>query len=180
MAETLESRYRPMLEAISFAGRVHRSQLRKDEKTPYVAHVFRVCLIARHIFGIDDPQVLTAAALHDTIEDTNTDFDDLEKQFGTDIAGWVALLSKDKRFRDEEREVAYEKQLAAAPWQVKICKLADIFDNLMDSHHSPALRQRAIGRSRRYLAALQTDLPAQAKGPFQIVSQLLAEFEKKP
>jgi guanosine-3',5'-bis(diphosphate) 3'-pyrophosphohydrolase len=46
-----------LLEAASFAARAHRAQVRKDGETPYVAHVFRVCLIVRHVFGIDDPAV---------------------------------------------------------------------------------------------------------------------------
>src|ERR1700730_1290393 len=82
MADNLQATYRPLLEAIAFAARAHRNQLRKDGETPYVSHVFRVCLIVRDRFGVADPQVLTAAVLHDTVEDTTTDFDDLEEIFG--------------------------------------------------------------------------------------------------
>src|SRR2546423_7576788 len=103
-----------MLEAASFAARAHRHQLRKDGQTPYAAHPFRVCLVVRHVFGIDDPEILTAALLHDTIEDTTTDFDDLEEKFGARIAGWVGALSKDMRLPDAEREAAYMATLAAA------------------------------------------------------------------
>ena len=45
--ESLESNHRPLLEAIAFAARVHQGQLRKDGRTPYASHVFRVCLIVR-------------------------------------------------------------------------------------------------------------------------------------
>jgi guanosine-3',5'-bis(diphosphate) 3'-pyrophosphohydrolase len=178
MADTLENAYRPLLEAIGFAGRAHRGQLRKDGQTPYASHVFRVCFIARHVFGVDDRQVLTAAVLHDTIEDTTTDFDDVQEQFGAEVAGWVATLSKDKRQPEEPREDAYEAQLARAPWQVKVCKLADIFDNLMDSvHTAPKQRAKTFQRSRRYLDALRPDLPEQARRPWQLVSQLLDELK---
>ena len=122
-----------LLDAVAFAARAHHGQLRKDGVTPYHSHVFRVCLVARHVFGVEDIAVLTAAVLHDTIEDTTTDFDDVQEQFGPEIAGWVALLSKDKRQQDEPREQAYCAGLHSAPWQVKICKLADIYDNLTDS-----------------------------------------------
>src|SRR3954462_381480 len=84
--------FRLLLEAASFAARAHRHQLRKDGQTPYAAHPFRVCLVVPHVFGLDDPDFLAAALLHDTIEDTTTDFDDLEKAFGPRIAGWVAAL----------------------------------------------------------------------------------------
>src|SRR5713226_7417151 len=103
---------RLLLEAIAFAARAHQGQLRKDQRTPYASHVFRVCLIVRQIFGVEDASVLTAAVLHDTVEDTTTDFDDLEKEFGSEVAGWVAALSKDKRLPDAEREKAYVTQLS--------------------------------------------------------------------
>src|SRR5713226_9468833 len=112
MTDSLDATHRPLLEAIAFASRAHQGQLRKDQRTPYASHVFRVCLIVRQVFGVEDAAVLTAAVLHDTVEDTTTDFDDLEKQFGAEIAGWVAALSKDKRLPDAEREKAYVTQLS--------------------------------------------------------------------
>jgi guanosine-3',5'-bis(diphosphate) 3'-pyrophosphohydrolase len=180
MIDSLKANHRPLLEAIAFAARAHQGQLRKDEKTPYASHVFRVCLIVRQVFGIEDASILAAAVLHDTVEDTTTDYDDLEKEFGPEVAGWVADLSKDKRLPDAEREKAYEAQLAKAPWQVKVCKLADTLDNLMDSTHMPAeKRQRSIRNAHRYLAALKPDLPEKARQPWEIVSGLLAEIEGK-
>src|SRR3954470_9066092 len=119
--------FRLLLEAASFAARAHRHQLRKDGLTSYAAHPFRVCLIVRQVFGIDDPEVLTAALLHDTIEDTTTDFDDLEERFGPRVAGWVSALTKDKRLADDDREAAYTATLAGADPAVKVAKLADIF-----------------------------------------------------
>ena len=180
MTNSAEASYRALLEAISFAARAHQGQLRKDGRTPYASHVFRVCLIVRQVFGIEDVSVLMAAVLHDTVEDTTTDYDDLEKEFGPEVAGWVADLSKDKRLPDAEREKAYEAQLAKASWQVKVCKLADTFDNLMDSTHMPAeKRARSIRNARRYLAALKPNLPEKARQPWEIVSCLLADIEAK-
>src|SRR6516164_8624025 len=98
-----------LLDAVAFAARAHRTQIRKDGQTPYVSHVFRVCLIARHVFGVSDPRVLTAAVLHDTVEDTTTDFDDVAEHFGAEVASWVAALSKDKRLGEEEREEKYKQ-----------------------------------------------------------------------
>jgi guanosine-3',5'-bis(diphosphate) 3'-pyrophosphohydrolase len=155
LAET----YGTLLEGVSFASRAHDGQLRKDNRTPYVAHVFRVCLIVRHVFGLDDPRALLAALLHDTIEDTRTDYDDLLKLLGGvghPVADWVAALSKDKRREEPEREAAYLAALASAPWQVKVCKLADVFDNLLDSRQlTDAQLQRTLGRARDALAVLR-------------------------
>jgi guanosine-3',5'-bis(diphosphate) 3'-pyrophosphohydrolase len=69
-----------LAEAISFAARAHRHQIRKDGLTPYVAHPFRACMTVRDVFGIEDPVVLAATVLHDTIEDTTTDYDDLAER----------------------------------------------------------------------------------------------------
>jgi len=171
---------RKLLEAVSFAARAHAGQLRKDGRTPYVSHVYRVALVVRHVFGIDDPAVLTAAVLHDTIEDTTTDFDDLAERFGPDVAEWVAILSKDKRLADDPREAAYRAGLAAAPWQVKVCKLADLCDNLMDSKHlTPQGRARTVARSRAYLDALNSpDLPPPGRRAYQLAEGMLNEMAR--
>src|SRR6266849_10419339 len=175
-----EETYRTLLEAVAFAARAHQGQLRKDGRTPYASHVFRVCLIVRHVFGIDDASALTAAVLHDTVEDTTTDFDDLKEKFDERVAGWVADLSKDKRLPEAEREKEYEARLAKSPWQVKVCKLADTFDNLMDSIHMPPEKQaRSLRNAHRYLAALKSNLPEEARRPWDIVLRLLAEIEAK-
>jgi guanosine-3',5'-bis(diphosphate) 3'-pyrophosphohydrolase len=179
--DSLLARYRTLLEAASFAARAHRHQVRKDGRTPYAAHPFRVCLIVHHVFGIDDPDFLTAALLHDTIEDTTTDFDDLAAAFGPRVAGWVAALSKDGRLPEPEREAAYTATLATAEPAVKIAKLADIFDNLTDSRLlSAKSRGRTVERTRQYLAALEQNLPDVARTPLALVRQVLDEVAHAP
>jgi guanosine-3',5'-bis(diphosphate) 3'-pyrophosphohydrolase len=177
----LDPAYTKLQEAVAFAARAHRNQLRKDGQTPYVSHVFRACLTVRHVFGISDLPTLTAAVLHDTIEDTTTDYDDVVEQFGPQVAGWVALLSKDKRLEEGPREEEYKKGLAAADWQVKACKLADVFDNLSDAKNIAAKGHKVLARARAYLAALDMpELPAPVRRAWDIVARLLAEMEKKP
>src|SRR5262249_26989641 len=135
-----KSDYRKLLETASFAARAHEGQRRKDGKTPYAAHPFRVCLIVRDLFGFDDPRMLLTALLHDTIEDTTTDFDDIEEQHGAEVASWVAYLTKDKRLPESEREAMYVAALKKAPWQVQACKFADLYDNLTDLEQMPKER----------------------------------------
>jgi guanosine-3',5'-bis(diphosphate) 3'-pyrophosphohydrolase len=172
--DSTPDRVRPLLEAASFAARAHRHQVRKDGQTPYAAHPFRVCLVVRQVFGIDDPDVLAAALLHDTIEDTSTDYDDLAERFGPRVAGWAAALSKDTRLPDDQREAAYAATLAAADPAVKLIKLADLFDNLSDCRHlSAAGRARTVARSRFYLTALEHNLPDVAGRPFALVRALV-------
>ncbi|MCS6852667.1 MAG: HD domain-containing protein [Gemmataceae bacterium] len=179
MADSLQATYRRLLDSFAFAARAHQHCLRKDGRTPYVSHSVRVAFIVRHVFGIDDPAVVSAAVLHDTLEDTPTDFDDLEKEFGRQVAEWVATLSKDTRLPCEAREAAYRDALSRAPWQVKVCKLADIFDNLMDCVTAePKHRKRTIQHSRLYLKALlQHDLPEQVRRPWELVDRLVGELD---
>jgi guanosine-3',5'-bis(diphosphate) 3'-pyrophosphohydrolase len=168
----------PLLKAIAFAARAHHGQMRKDGSTPYVSHVVRVSYVLRQLFGVDDQQALIAAILHDTIEDTTSDFDDLEEEFGDEVADWVARLTKDKRLPDHQRESAYIATLADSPWQVKVCKLADVYDNLADSVNLPAgKKSNVFTRAHAYLDGLKHDLPEQARVPWQIVSNLLSKRE---
>jgi (p)ppGpp synthase/HD superfamily hydrolase len=167
---------RQLLEAASLAARAHDGQYRKDGQTPYASHPFRVCLVVRDLFGCDDPRMLITALLHDVIEDTTTDYDDLAKAFGPEIATWVAFLTKDKRLPEDERERVYIERIKNAPWQVQVCKLADIFDNLMDVPHLKKEQQaQSLKRAEQYFAELHP-LPApQVQKPLELVQQLIEE-----
>jgi 2-C-methyl-D-erythritol 2,4-cyclodiphosphate synthase len=122
-------------EAASMAARAHRNQVRKDVRwTPYFSHPARVALTVAVKFGCTDEKVLAAALLHDVLEDTLADYDDLTDRFGDkELAVWVALLSKDMRRPEDEKEDRYHTALAQAPWQPKLIKLADVYDNLSDA-----------------------------------------------
>jgi guanosine-3',5'-bis(diphosphate) 3'-pyrophosphohydrolase len=166
-----------LLDAVAFAARAHRHQLRKDGETPYVSHPVRVSLIVQHLFGVTDPRILTAALLHDTIEDTTTDADDIVERFGPDVHRWVATLTKDKRLPDAERERAYAAALVAGGWQVHICKLADVYDNLLDSSHVPPEKRRTtVERARFYLDALESHLGDESRAAYAIVNRLCDEI----
>jgi len=118
--------------AAAFAARQHRHQIRKDGATPYFSHVVRVAFTVSQIFGCTDEDVLCMALLHDTIEDTTTDYDDIESRFGVDIARGVAALTKNMALPEGEREPEYDARIAQADWRVRLVKLADTYDNLCD------------------------------------------------
>jgi (p)ppGpp synthase/HD superfamily hydrolase len=118
--------------AASLAARAHVHQRRKDGQTPYVAHPFRVAMTVRDVFGCADETALTIAVLHDTIEDTTVDYDDILSQYGAAVADGVAALTKNKMLREDVRETEYDRRLGAADWRARLVKLADTFDNLSD------------------------------------------------
>ncbi len=164
-----------LLKAISFSARAHQGQFRRDKVTPYVSHPFRVCMILRHTFGVKDEKVLMAAVLHDTIEDTTTDFDDIKEEFGKDVAVWVAWLSKDMRESQARREKQYIDRLRNAPDTVKLAKLADIYDNLSDAVNGSSRRQleKTLNHTAQYLKALSSGRKSLAlKRAFGIVLAL--------
>lgn len=138
----------PWQRAVSFAARKHVGQLRKDGKTPYAAHPIRVAFIVRHLFEVADETALIAALLHDLIEDTTTDYDDLARRFGSAVADAVAAVSKDGRLPHDQRESAYDEQVAAASWQARLVKLADVYDNFCDAR-SDAERAGAAQKVKR-------------------------------
>jgi guanosine-3',5'-bis(diphosphate) 3'-pyrophosphohydrolase len=149
-----------MLDAISFAARKHNGQFRKDNCTPYVAHPIRVMMILATVFEVDDGEVLAAAALHDTIEDTTTDRDELIEKYGSRVADMVAALSKDKRKAEPDRERDYYDTLRSAPIEVQLCKLADLYDNLSDAATlQPSARGKTLAKAQRALEEFSEEFP---------------------
>jgi hypothetical protein len=71
-----------VLKAAAFAAEKHRTQRRKDIDTPFINHPIQLAYILVQA-DIEDPVVLAAALLHDTIEDTQTTHDEIEIVFGS-------------------------------------------------------------------------------------------------
>ena len=164
----------PLLAAISFAARAHEGHFRNDGKTPYLAHPLRVMTVLAERFGVRDSETLAAAVLHDTIEDTKTDHDDVSERFGRRVADFVAALSKDKRQPEDQRERLYHDALAAAPVEVQLCKLADVYDNLLDSEGmAPADRRKKIDKAQQAVDTFQPGFPEQWKHALDMVRELI-------
>jgi len=138
-----------LVAAEEFARLKHQNQFRRDGITPYVEHPKAVMAILRDEFGVTDVDTLAAGLLHDTIEDTATDYDEVSERFGKRVADIVAVLTKDKRLPEAKRERAYFALLARAALPVRFCKVADSLHNLRDS--DPAHRTKAARKARKLL-----------------------------
>ena len=136
--------------ATKFAKEKHKHQTRDDGKTPYWKHLEKVVGNIKTL-GIKDPVILCAGWLHDTIEDTDTDFDKIEDKFGKETAEIVAIVTKDTRMRKKEREIAYCKQLKKGSWQAQIVKFADILANLEDLKNSKKSKLECKNQARNKL-----------------------------
>lgn len=127
-----------LLRAASFAAQKHNHQRRKDaEMSPYINHPLALADVLANEAGITDCDVLCAALLHDTIEDTETSADELRRQFGTAITGVVLEVTDDKSLPKQKRK---DLQVAHAPHlsrQAKLVKLADKICNLRDIAATP-------------------------------------------
>ena len=167
-----------VLDAVSLATRAHQGQNRKDGTTPYVAHPVRVMAIVALQFGVEDSEVLAAAVLHDVLEDTTVDRDDLDEKFGSQVAQYVAELSKDGRLLEEQRERQYMEQLLAASEGVKLCKLADLLDNLTDlTGMSQRAREKKIAHAQETLRLFEPHLKDRWSHALQAVREQIAEAQ---
>lgn len=81
--------------AVNFATKAHLGQTRKGSNTPYIEHPLEVADIARTMTS--DEEVLSAAVLHDTVEDTDVSIDDIRKSFGSRVADLVMSDTENKR-----------------------------------------------------------------------------------
>lgn len=166
-------------EASHVAQRAHRFQVRKDGRTPYASHVARVALTIAAVFECTDEIVLAAALLHDTIEDTTTDYEDIADRFGADVARIVANLTHNAALPEDERDAAYDARLRVSCWRTKLIKLADAYDNTSDIETSPRAdraRQRARMRAKA-LRALAIAEPEATSHP--VVSRAAALLRAK-
>lgn len=129
-----------LVEALAFAAERHSPQRRKDAAaSPYINHPIAVMRVLAIEANIDDGDVLCAALLHDTIEDTGTSERELEQRFGPRVAAIVVALTDDKSLPKQERK---ERQVRHAPGlsrEAAWVKLSDKICNLRDIAHSPPL-----------------------------------------
>ncbi len=92
-------------------------------------HFMDVLTILQDEFHVDDLDLLTAAILHDTLEDTDTTYEELEKAFSKTIADLVQEVSHPKNYNEEQKVEYYEHLKHISP-KAKIIKLADFASNL--------------------------------------------------
>ena len=99
--------------------------------------------------GVTDVEVICAALLHDTVEDTATTHEELANAFGSRVARIVAEVTDDKSLAKDERKRLQIELAAALSHEAKLVKLADKICNLRDvAERPPAKWDRT--RSREY------------------------------
>jgi GTP pyrophosphokinase len=121
-----------MGKALSFANKKHKGQHRKVSGEPYIVHPVGTYRILRQM-GVKDKNILVASALHDTIEDTDTTYNEIKREFNVNVADMVKDVSSDKKIIFK---IGKEKYLADKMLKIKApsltLKLADRLQNLKD------------------------------------------------
>ena len=126
------------IDALAFAAHKHREQRRKNvAASPYINHPIALADVLVHEGGITDIEVLCAAILHDTVEDTQTTFDELAARFGHEIAGMVREVTDDKAFPKERRKAMQIEHAPHLSHGARLVKLADKICNLRDVADDP-------------------------------------------
>ncbi|MCB9963390.1 MAG: bifunctional (p)ppGpp synthetase/guanosine-3',5'-bis(diphosphate) 3'-pyrophosphohydrolase [Rhodospirillales bacterium] len=136
--------------AVDFAKEAHKDQTRASGE-PYYTHPVAVAKILAEM-KLDTTAVVTAI-LHDTLEDTDVDYNDLKREFGVDVADMVNGVSKLTKIESQTAEGKqaenFRKLLVAMSEDIRVLlvKLADRLHNVRTlQHFKKPEKQRRIAR----------------------------------
>jgi guanosine-3',5'-bis(diphosphate) 3'-pyrophosphohydrolase len=139
-----------VLKAAGFAAWKHKDQRRKDAgASPYINHPIALARVLRDEGDVADPVVLAAALLHDTLEDTETSYEELRGKFGDEIADIVLEVTDTKWLSKAVRKRLQISKAGHATQSAKLVKLADKICNLRDIIASPPASW-SVQRKREY------------------------------
>lgn len=138
-----------------WAGMHHKGQVRKYTGEPYIEHPEAVAELVREA-GLSDIAI-TAAILHDTVEDTGATMEDVEELFGEKVAEYVWYLTKPPAFVGNRaiRKEHDRWRLSLAPEEVRIIKFFDIYHNASSiKEHDPNFWEAWRGEMAMLLLAM--------------------------
>ncbi len=158
-----------------FATEIHAAagQRRKYTDEPYIVHPAAVVELVRSV--TDDENMLAAAWLHDTVEDTGATLEDIAQQFGPEVAELVSMLTDKKQPQAKNRaarKVAHFRHTADASPDAQTIKLADIIDN------TRAIVQYDPHFARIYLVEKQVQITLLREGSAELWRQAQATIEQ--
>lgn len=127
-----------LLAAAAFSAERHRDQRRKGGRdTPYINHPLEVAERIVRVGGVEDIDVLMAAILHDTIEDTETSADEIEGLFGAVVCNLVLEVTDDRTLTSAERKRLEIEHAPLLTPGAKLIKLSDKTSNIADMDTNP-------------------------------------------
>jgi guanosine-3',5'-bis(diphosphate) 3'-pyrophosphohydrolase len=166
--------------ALAFASRKHSQQRRKDaDASPYINHPIGLVSILAVEAGIYDRDTLCAALLHDTIEDTDTSFEELVEAFGGQVASLVQEVTDDKRLPKTERKLRQVEHAAHLSPKARSVKLADKIANLRDVADSPPV-DWSLARRQEYFDWAKQVVDQIPEPPPDLLSLFVAIYGRRP
>lgn len=155
--------------AYRFAAEAHRGQTIPGSDRPYIVHSTLVGMEIISVLSIepgwDGDLALQAALLHDVLEDTSCQYEELLERFGKPVAEGVLALTKDRSIQDErERIMETLGRIRKQPWEIWLVKMADRIANLgppppdwgqtriTDYRRQSLLIHRSLGKANPFLA----------------------------
>lgn len=146
-------------QALAYARNAHKGQMRSDNKTPYIVHPTRVAQsVIQYKKSHNIDALVSAAYLHDTLEDTSATFEELQKLFGILVASLVQELTSDKDKIKQVGKTAYlSHKMATMSSYGLVIKLADRLDNVQDikTAKSEAWRQKYKAETEQILSYIE-------------------------
>ncbi|WP_019583824.1 HD domain-containing protein [Thioalkalivibrio sp. ALE16] len=149
--------------ARQFATEAHEGvgQVRKYTGDPYIVHPGAVADLVR---TVDHTEAMLAAAwLHDTVEDTDVELPDIEREFGGEVASlvyWLTDVSRPEDGNRRQRKALDRAHLAQAPAAAQTVKLADLIDNSRSIfQHDPGFARVYLDEKRMLLDVLEAGDP---------------------
>lgn len=138
-------------QALDFACRKHANQRRKGaNQEPYVNHLAEVADLVAQATGGNDPDLVIAAFLHDTIEDQGVKREEIAAMFGEGVAALVMEVTDDKDLRKDVRKRLQVEHASRISQRARILKIADKTSNLRSMRFAPPSWPES--RKRRYFA----------------------------
>lgn len=148
---TRDAELKLLIKTLYFAANKHRNQRRKNvAAAPYINHPISLVNILCNEAHITDVNVICAALLHDTVEDTETTAEELLNEFGQEIRDIVMEVTDDKsigaRQKRKQLQIEHASQISDS---AKLLKLADKISNLRDLASDPPAKW-SLERQREY------------------------------
>jgi (p)ppGpp synthase/HD superfamily hydrolase len=165
---------RRILAAARFAAEKHAQQKRKGAAgEPYFNHLLEVAELIAASSDCLDVELIMAAFLHDTVEDTVVTSQELEARFGKDVATLVAEVTDDKSLPKETRKQLQVQDAHKKSARAQTLKLADKISNLRAILESPPAGWNRERKQQYFEWARQVVSGIAAPNPF-----LKSEFDK--
>jgi len=149
------------LKALRFAAEKHKGQLVPGTDWSYTVHLSMVCMEILAAFNqnpnLNGDLAIQAAILHDTIEDTDVTYEDLQSKFSQNVAEGVLALTKDTTLGKKEQMQDSLKRIKLQPKEIWMVKLADRITNLQPppSYWDREKRKRYLEQAKLILDELR-------------------------